>query len=353
MIFYRFILKRIIEAFLVILGELIIIFYLANIAAPNPATIWAGPEASPQQIQIVTQLYHLNQPWYVQLYYYLGNFFTGNWGISPLYQTPVISLIEEYLPVTLELAIIALILKVIIEIPLGVISALRPNGVLDNTIRITYTVTRSAPPFIVALLLLLGFAYYFHLLPSSYYMNPVLYLHEPKFYILLFGHKYYIWLIDNMPILNSLLVGDFPALISSIKHVILPSLALMLFGFGGIVRLTRNTMIEVLNMDYIKTARVKGLKERLVVIRHALRNSLLPTITIISIIFSGLMQGSLVVETIFNYYGIGYLIAESLLNLDTPTLIASTVIVTIIVVVSNLIADISYAILDPRVRESL
>ncbi|TRM80228.1 ABC transporter permease, partial [Sulfolobus sp. A20-N-F6] len=115
----------------------------------------------------------------------------------------------------------------------------------------------------------------------------------------------------------------------------------------------RNSMLEVLNMEYVKTARAKGLKERIVIFRHALKNSLLPSVTIISIIFSGLMQGSLVVETIFNYYGIGYLVAESLLNLDSPTLIASTVIITIVVVISNLIADISYAFLDPRIRDAI
>jgi len=337
----------------VILGELLIVFYLANVAAPNPASVWAGPEASPAQIQIITELYHLNQPWYVQLYYYILNFFTGKWGISPLYQTPVITLIEEYLPVTLELAIIALILKVLIEVPLGVISAIRANGYLDNAIRIIYTVLRSAPPFMIALALLLAFAYYVHLFPPSYYMNPILSVHEPKFYISIGSHKYYIWLIDNMPILNSLLVGDIPAFVSSLQHAILPALSLVLIGFGGVVRLTRNSMLEVLNMEYVKTARAKGLKERIVIFRHALKNSLLPSVTIISIIFSGLMQGSLVVETIFNYYGIGYLVAESLLNLDTPTLIASTVIITIVVVISNLIADISYAFLDPRIRDTI
>ncbi|TRM87235.1 ABC transporter permease, partial [Sulfolobus sp. A20-N-G8] len=213
--FYKLIGKRIIEAFFVILGELLIVFYLANVAAPNPASVWAGPEASPAQIQIITELYHLNQPWYVQLYYYILNFFTGKWGISPLYQTPVITLIEEYLPVTLELAIIALILKILIEVPLGVISAIRANGYLDNAIRIIYTILRSAPPFMIALALLLAFAYYVHLFPPSYYMNPILSVHEPKFYVSIGGHKYYIWLIDNMPILNSLLVGDIPAFVSS------------------------------------------------------------------------------------------------------------------------------------------
>lgn len=353
MTLFKLVIKRVSEAFFVVLGELILVFYLANVAAPNPASVWAGPEASPAQIQLVTQLYHLNQPWYVQLYYYLGNFFTGNWGISPLYQTPVISLIEEYLPVTIELAFMALILKVIIEIYLGILSALKPNGVLDNAIRLLYTITRSSPPFIVALILLLIFSYYIHIFPSSYYMNPILSLNEPKFHITIGDHKYYIWFIDNMPILNSLLVGDILAFISAVKHAILPALSLTLFGFGGIVRLTRNSMLEVLNMDYIKTARVKGLKETIVILRHALKNSLIPSITIISIIFAGLMQGSLVVETIFNYYGIGYLIGQSLLSLDTPTLVASTVIVTIVVVISNLIADISYALLDPRIRDAL
>lgn len=350
---WRFVVKRAAESFSVILAALVLVFYLANVAAPNPASVWAGPDASPEQIQVVTELYHLDSPWYVQLYYYLGNFFTGKWGISPLYQTPVISLIEEYLPVTLELAVIALVLKLLLEIPLGVISSLRPGGKTDNGIRLVYTVTRSFPPFMVALVLLLALSYYLHLLPSAYYVSPTLALREPQFAFDIGGHIYHVWLIDNMPILNALLVGDYGAFLSALVHVILPALALALFGFGGIVRLIRNSMLDVLNSDFVKTARAKGLRERVVIVRHALRNSLLPTITIASIIFAGLMQGSLVVETIFNYYGIGYLVAQSLLNFDTPTLIASTVIVTVIVVLSNLVADILYTVADPRVRESL
>lgn len=352
---YWTIIKRIIESFLVILGELVLVFYLADVAAPNPASVWAGPEASPAQIQLVTELYHLNSPWYVQLYYYIINFFSGNWGISPLYNTPVIYLIEKYLPVTLQLAVIALILKLLIEVPLGIISAIKAGGKIDNIIRITYTITRSSPPFMIALVLLILFSYYFHLFPSSYCMDPVIAINEPKFgfYDPFNGQTYYFWLIDNMPLLNSLLVGDFQAFSSAVIHSILPALSLTLIGFGGIIRLIRNSMIEVLEMDFIRTARAKGLRETVVIYKHALKNSLLPAITIISIIFSELMQGSLVIETIFNYYGIGYLLAQSLLNLDTPTLIAGTIVVTIIVVISNLIADISYALLDPRIRDAI
>ncbi|MCH1771568.1 MULTISPECIES: ABC transporter permease [Metallosphaera] len=346
--------KRVAGALLVIFGELILVFFLVNVAAPNPASIWAGPEASPEQIQIITELYHLNSPWYVQFIYYIKNFFTGNWGISPLYQTPVIQLVEEYLPVTLELAVISLVLKLIIEIPLGVLSGLKPNGLLDNAIRMIYTITRSVPPFFVALGLLLVLAYDVHVFPASYPVDPILALKEPKFEIYdPFNGKYYpFWLLDNMPILNALLVGDFSAFASALDHAILPALSLTLFGFGGITRLSRNSMIEALNMDYIKTARAKGLKERVIIFRHALRNSLLPTITLSSVIFAGSIQGALVVETIFNYYGMGYYLAQSLLDLDTPSLLAGTVVVTIVVVISNLVADVLYSVVDPRVRET-
>jgi ABC-type dipeptide/oligopeptide/nickel transport systems, permease components len=350
---YKYILKKVIGVFLIINGELILVFYLANVAAPNPAAVWAGPEASPAQVQLVTQLYHLDSPWYVQLYYYMINFYTGNWGISPVYQTPVISLIEQYLPITLQLAIIALILKLILEIPLGVISALRPNGFADNMIKVSYTIARSFPSFLIAIALLFAFSYILHILPSSYPIDPIIALNERKFGITIGGNTYNIWLIDNMPILNSILTLDLNAFISSIAHTILPSLSLVLFGFGGIVRLVRNTMVEVLQMDFIKTARSKGLKERSVIMRHALKNSLLPIITISAIIFSGLMQGSLIVETIFNYYGLGYYLAQSILNFDTPSIIAGTVIITAIVLMSNLVADILYTYSDPRVREAI
>ncbi len=347
-----YIARRILFSFFVIIGELLIIFYLTNIAAPNPALIWAGPESTFAQVALVAQRYHLYSPWYVQFYYYLANILSGNWGISPLYQQPVISLIEEYLPVTLELTIITFVIKLALETSLGVVSAMRPNGVVDNAIKVTYTAVRSAPPFLVALGLLLVFAYGTHTFPSSQPINPILAVQTPKFqfYNPFAGKATGFWLIDNMPILNALLVGDWPAFASAVSHAVLPILTLVLFGFGGIVRLVKVSMLNVLDQDYIRTARAKGLRETTVIFRHALRNSLLPAFTLMGVVFSGLVAGSLVVETVFSYYGLGYYVAESLITFDTPSLIGTLVLITVVIILSNLVVDIGYGFLDPRTR---
>jgi peptide/nickel transport system permease protein len=347
-----FIARRLLFSFFVVIGELLIIFYLTNIAAPNPALIWAGPESTQAQVALVAQTYHLNSPWYVQFYYYLLNVFTGNWGVSPLYQQPVISLIEEYLPVTLELTVITFVIKVALETALGVASAMRPNGVVDNAIRVTYTTLRSAPPFLVALGLLLVFAYGTHIFPSSQPINPVIGSATPKFQFFnpIAGRVTGFWLIDNMPILNALLVGDWAAFSSALSHAVLPIATLVLFGFGGIVRLVKVSMLDVLDQDYIRTARAKGLRERVVILRHALRNSLLPAFTLMGVVFAGLVAGSLVVETVFSYYGIGYYVAQSLLDFDTPSLIGTLILITVVIILSNLVVDVGYGFLDPRTR---
>jgi peptide/nickel transport system permease protein len=347
-----FIARRVLFSFFVIIGELLIIFYLTNIAAPNPALIWAGPESTKAQVALVVQIYHLNSPWYVQFYYYLRNVLSGNWGISPLYQQPVISLIEEYLPVTLELTIIAFFIKIGLETILGVVSAMRPNGVVDNAIKVAYTTARSAPPFLVALALLLVFSYWTHLLPSSQPINPILGASVPKFQFFnpIAGKVTGFWLFDNMPILNALLVGDWPAFYSAVSHVVLPVVTLVIFGFGGIVRLVKVSMLDVLDQDYVRTARAKGLRERVVIFRHALRNSLLPAFTLMGVVFATLVAGTLVVETVFSYYGLGYYVAQSLIDSDTPSLIGALILITVVIILSNLIVDIGYGFLDPRTR---
>ena len=350
--------RRLLFSILVIVAEIVFIFLLTSLASSNPALIWAGPDSTKAQVAIVAARYHLNAPVYIQLYYYLINFFTGNWGVSPTYNQPVVSLIQEYLPVTLELAVLAFVVKIVLEVALGIVSAMRPNGIVDNTIKIFYTTVRSAPPFLLAVGLLLVFSFwpYFdfgvRLFPSSNAINPLLNVPTFKIYDPFTGKSSGFWLIDNMPLLNAFLVGDWAAFISALQHAILPVTALVLFGFGGIVRLVKVSMLEVLDQDFVRTARSKGLKERVVILRHALRNSLLPAFTLIGLTFAGLATGSLVVEYIFGYYGLGYYLGQSLITFDTPSLIAGTVLITIIIVIANLVTDISYGFLDPRTATS-
>lgn len=353
----RFVARRILFSVLIIVAEIVFIFLLTSLASSDPALIWAGPDSTSQQVAIIAARYHLDAPLYIQLYYYLVSFFSGNWGVSPTYQQPVISLIETYFPVTFELAVLAFIVKVLLEVGLGIVSAMRPNGLVDNTIKVFYTTVRSAPPFLIAIGLLLVFSYWpkfnfgITIFPSSNSINPLLNVPQFVLYNPFTGKSSPIWLLDNMPILNALLVGDWPAFASAVQHAILPIVALVLFGFGALVRVVKVSMLEVLDQDYIRTARSKGLKERSVILIHALRNSLLPAFTLVGLTFAGLATGSLVVEYIFGYYGLGYYIGQSLFTFDTPSLIAATVLVTIIIVVANLMTDVSYGFLDPRTAQ--
>jgi peptide/nickel transport system permease protein len=347
-----FIGRRLLFSLIVIIAEIIFIYVLIYIASPDPAIIWAGRDATQDQIAQIASQYHLNDPLYVQIYYYLISFFSGNWGISPQYHQPVLQLITFYLPVTIELAVLAFIFKVVTEVILGIISAMRPNGKIDNTIKIFYTTIRSAPPFLLALGLLIIFSFQLHWLPSSQPIDPLMSVPQFKIYNPFTGKFYPFWLFDNMPILNSFLVGDWSAFLSSIVHAILPVAALVLLGYGGIVRLVKVSMLEVLQQDFVRTARGKGLKERAVILRHALRNSLLPAFTLMGLVFAGLVTGSLVVETIFDYAGLGWYLGFSLLDFDTPSLIAGTMLVTITIVLLNLATDIGYGFLDPRTASS-
>jgi peptide/nickel transport system permease protein len=340
--------RRLLFSIIVIVAEIIFIYVLISVASPDPAIIWAGRDATSEQIAAIATQYHLNDPVYVQIYYYLIGFFSGNWGTSPTSHQPVIELITYYLPVTLELAILAFTFKIGAEVILGIISAMRPNGRIDNAIKIFYTTIRSAPPFLLALGLLLLFSYNLHWLPATQEYNPLLNIPVFKVYNPLNGKYYPFWLLDNMPIVNSFLVGDWTAFVSSVEHAVLPVLTLVLLGFGGVVRLVKVSMLEVLDQDFVRTARGKGLRERAVIFRHALRNSLLPAFTLMGLIFAGLVTGSLVVETIFDYNGLGFYLAQSLFTFDTPSLIAGTVLITLAIVLLNLFTDIGYGFLDPR-----
>jgi peptide/nickel transport system permease protein len=340
--------RRLLFSLIVIIAEIIFIYVLISIASPDPAIIWAGRDATNDQIAAIAAQYHLNDPVYVQLYYYLISFFSGNWGTSPNSHQPVVQLISYYLPVTLELAFLAFIIKIGSEVILGIISAMRPNGKIDNAIKIFYTTVRSAPPFLLALGLLIIFSYQLHWLPATQEYNPLLNIPQFKFYDPFNGKFYPFWLIDNMPIANALLVGDWPAFVSTVEHAVLPVAALVLIGYGGVVRLVKVSMLEVLDQDFVRTARGKGLKETVVIFRHALRNSLLPAFTLMGLVFAGLVTGSLVVETIFDYNGIGFYLAQSLFSFDTPSLIAGTVLITLAIVLVNLATDIGYGFLDPR-----
>jgi peptide/nickel transport system permease protein len=330
-----FVLRRAVYSVLLVIGAVVLVFLLTHVAAPNPAALWAGPRAPPSVIRAVVTEYHLDQPLYIQLLYYLEEIFTFNFGISPFFKQPVAGLVSLYFPRTLELTFFAMVLTVIIGVVSGAYGAAHQNRKGDYAVRGIYLVSWGMPPFLVALLLQFVFAYQWNLLPSSLLADPT--MTPPK-------------VITGFPLIDSLIAGNLPFFYSTLAHLVLPALALALISFGLITRITRSAMLESLQSDYVRTATMKGVGTRRVVYVHALKNSLLPVITIIALTFAYVIAGAVVVEEIFGYEGMGYLITEAVYNYDYPTLIGSTIVIVVAVVIINFAADVLYAVVDPRIR---
>jgi len=277
----------------------------------------------------------LDQPVYIQLLYYLEDILTFNFGISPFFKQPVASLVSLYLPRTLELSFFAMVLTVLIGVVGGAYGAAHQDRKGDYAVRGIYLVSWSMPPFLVALILQFFFAYQWGLLPSSLLADPTMV--PPR-------------VVTGFPLIDSLIAGDLPFFYSALAHLVLPAIALALISFGLITRITRSSMLESLMSEFVRTATMKGVGTRRAVYVHALKNSLLPVITVIALTFAYVIAGAVVVEEIFGYEGMGYLITQSVYNYDYPTLIGSTIVIVIAVVAINFAADVLYAVVDPRIR---
>lgn len=345
----RFIVKRLLLSVLVLIGVVFFTFVVARVVSPDPARAWAGLKAPQFYVNQLAAEYHINDPIPVAFYYYLIDYFSGNWGLTPDTHQPVYSLIATYLPATVELTIVAMLLIIAIGIPLGVIAAIKKDKWEDQLSRVTALTGASAPPFLSALLILLVFFFYLHWFPSGGRLNPLL---SPPTGLNLTLFGYNIHLATGLYILDSILSGNWTDLVSSIQHIIMPAFALALsyYGIGITTRLVRSDMLRVLGEDYIRTARAKGLKGSVVIFRHALRNALIPATTVIALNFAALLGGVVVIEDIFDWPGIGRFTVQALENLDYPAIIATTLIFAVGVVIANTIADISYAALDPRIE---
>lgn len=330
-----YVIRRILLAVPVIFGVTLITFILSRAIVPDPARAWAGIRAAPGEVAALTAQYHLNAPLYIQYFYYMRDLFTGNWGVTPSTGRSVIQDIGFFFPATIELSLVALLITTIIGIPLGVLAAIHYNKKLDHSIRIVYLTGFSSPPFFVALVVLIVFGYVFKLLPTQGELSSNLV--PPS-------------RITGMYIVDSLLTGNWVDFMDSVAHVIMPATALALTYFGIVTRITRASMLEVMKKDFIRAEFAKGLTKSKVIYKHALRNAMIPTVTILGLILGSLLGGAIVIETIFSWPGIGYYATQAIINLDFPSVMGVTLVFTLGVVLANLIADIVYAILDPRIK---
>ncbi|MDH2900174.1 MAG: ABC transporter permease [archaeon] len=333
-----FILRRLLLAIFVLLGVATITFILSHNLGGNPLYAWLGKSASehPQLAQAYASEYHLNAPVWIQYYYYLTGLLHGNLGYSPSRGfVPVATVIAQTLPYTIQIALFAIVASIILGVILGVISARYHHRIEDKSIRAFYLAGISSPSFFMALILLIVFTYTLHVLPSGGAVNPFLSAPKP---------------ITHLPILDSLIEGDFPYFISVMRHVILPSMALALITFGVVVRVLRSSMLGIMRSNFVRTARAKGLKERTVFFKHGLRNAMISVVTLSSLIVTWLITGTIFVENIFSYPGMGQYVFQALQSQDYPGIMATTLVFAIIIIITNLVADILYAVVDPQIR---
>ncbi len=296
----------------------------------------------------LTAKFHLNDPVYVQYFYWLAAILQGDWGTSVRQAgQPVVTVLVWYLPNTILLTLVASALTWVISVPIGVYSASRRDSVLDQGVRVATFTLYSMPTFLVGFALLILFGATLNWLPWHGNLDDVLY---PTITASWFDPSVAVSSPTHILTIDALLHGDWTIAWNAFLHVILPAVALTLTLLAGIVRILRSSMLEVLEQDYIRLARAKGVPDRVVNNFHAKKNALLPTVTSFGYLVSGLFGGAVVIEDIFTFKGIGWLTTDAFLNSDVGIVMGSTLVFGLILVLTSLLLDLLYAFLDPRIR---
>jgi len=330
-----YLLKRVVFLIFVLLGIATLLFFVARIVPADPARLAAGLEATAKQVELVRERMGLNKPLHIQYFNFLGSLLHGDLGTSMFTHRPVLTDMLQYLPATIELALTTMVLATVIAVVLGVVTAIGRGRLLDVLIRILVNAGTGMPQFWSALLLQLVFFKMLGLFPATGRIDML--LARPQH-------------ITGFYVLDSLVTGNWGTLASSLQHMVLPVTALLLARLAILTRVTRAKMLQVLDTDYIQVARSKGLPERVIILKHALRNALIPVATILGLQFSSLLGGTVLVETVFAWPGIGRYAANSILSFDFPAVTAVAMMAALFFSVGNLMIDILYGILNPRIR---
>lgn len=311
-----YIIKRLIHLLPVLFGVSLAVFLLLRLTPGDPATAILGVQATPNEVARIRHALGLDRPWWVQYSIWLGNVLQGDLGVSYQNKRPVTLIIGQRLPATIELAVMSLLIAAVLGISTGILSALKRYTMADYIFTSLALFGISMPSFWFAILLILIFSLYLGWLPASGYA----------------------------PVSEGL--GK------HLSHLVLPSIALGLFNTGALMRFTRSSMLEVISQDYIRTARAKGLLEGTVVYRHALKNALIPTLTVLGLQIGFLMAGAVIIEQVFAWPGIGWLTLTAINQRDYPVVMGVVLIIALVFVLSNLVVDILYTWVDPRIRFS-
>ncbi|EKU97671.1 ABC-type dipeptide/oligopeptide/nickel transport system, permease component [Leptolyngbya sp. PCC 7375] len=332
----RYILKRLLHLVPVLLGISLLVFAFLHLIPGDPALVLLGDRANPDQVAALRERMGLNEPLPLQYLSFLGSLLKFDLGESIFTGIPIWDEIKLRWPATFELSVSAMLIALILGIPAGVIAAVRKNSWIDNLTMSGSLLGVSMPVYWLGLLLVYLFAVNLQWLPPSGRIGIETGLaFEP---------------ITGFFIFDALVQGDFAALKNILSHLVLPAVTLSTIPLAILARITRSAMLEVLSQDYIRTARAKGLVELFVIGKHALKNAMLPVVTIVGLEFGTLLGGAILTETIFSWPGIGKWIYEGILQRDYPVVQGGVIFVAFVFVLVNLIVDISYAFLDPRIQ---
>ncbi|HOE35500.1 MAG: ABC transporter permease [Chloroflexi bacterium] len=345
----KYILRRLISVIPTLIGVTLVIFLFQRLIPGDPAVAMLGEHATEENVARIREQFGLNRPAFLdrdalvegdlpgffdsQYVRYFSRLLRFDLGDSIHRRIPVAQTLKERFPATLELALLSMFIALLVGIPIGIASASRRNSWLDGTTMIGSLLGVSIPIFWLGIMEIMLFSVFLKWLPSGSRLSPGVSITP----------------VTNLLLLDSLLTGNFAGFWDALKHIIMPAVALATIPTAIITRMTRSSMLDVLQEDYIRTASAKGLSERVVLYRHALKNAFLPVITIIGIQAGSLLAGAVLTETIFSWPGIGKWVYDSILGRDYPIVQGVTLLIAIIFLLVNLLVDISYALLDPRI----
>lgn len=301
-----FIIKRLMQTVPVIIGVTIVVFVIMQLVPGDPAVLLAGEGATIETIEALRQQLGLHQPLYVQYFDYVSNLLRGDMGFSLKNNQPVLQEIMTRLPITLELAIFSTLITIVLGMLAGIISAIRPYSLLDTVVMVIALLGISLPSFWFGLMLMYSFSVKLQIFPVAGW--------------------------------------------DSMLHIVLPAFTLGAGGAAIVARMTRSSMLEVIRQDYIRTARAKGVKERVIIYKHALRNALIPVITVVGLQFGALLGGTVLVESIFAINGLGRMIVDAIRMRDLPVVQGGVLVASLVFVVVNLIVDILYRLFNKRIE---
>jgi peptide/nickel transport system permease protein len=330
----RYLLRRLLLLGPTLLGLSILTFVISHVVPADPAKLAAGPRATPDMVETIRRDYGLDQPLLRQYVTYLGDILRGDFGESILTQHKVGADLRDRFPATFELVLVAMLLAVAIGVPLGIVAAVHHNRWPDQLSRLFAVSSVSIPQFWFGIVLQLTIASWLGLLPLSKRL-PTLALPPER--------------VTGLLTVDSLIAGDLDTFWLAVKHLIMPAIVLSVGSMAIITRTLRGDMLEVLNQDFIRNARAKGLSERGVVLNHALRNAFIPSLTMIGLSFGWTLGGTVLVEAVFDWPGIGDYAVDAAVRLDFNPIMGVTLLVGVVFILLNLVVDLLYGVLDPRI----